>query len=142
LSFPPAKFLPLFLSYPDNNCVAAYGGDGTIPAVVPQEALSRYITHTAAVNLVTPYQNSGRLAAAAGKPFIMFKTNMASCGGFPGISDSFAAALWGVDYGMQMAWANFTHGMLHVGGQNVVYNVRLSSLFSGVCIDSPVLRLL
>jgi hypothetical protein len=108
--------------YPDNNCVAAFGGDGNTPAVVPQEALSRYITHTAAVNLVNPYHNSGRLAAAAGKPFIMFETNTASCGGFPGISNSFVAALWGVDYGMQMAYANFTHGMFHVGGQNVYYN--------------------
>jgi hypothetical protein len=119
-------------SYPDNNCVAAFGGDGNTPAVVPQEALSHYITHRAAVDLVAPYQNSGRLAAAAGKPFIMFETNTASCGGFPGISDSFTAALWGVDYGMQMAWANFTHGMLHVGGQNVVYNVSLLS-FSFFC---------
>ena len=118
--------------------MAAFGGDGNTPAVVPQEVLGRYITHRAAVDLVAPYQNSGRLAAAAGKPFIMFETNTASCGGFPGISDSFTAALWGVDYGMQMAWANFTHGMLHVGGQNVVYNVSplFFSFFQGVCTDS------
>lgn len=32
----------------------------------------------------------------------MFETNTASCGGFAGISDAFAAALWGVDYSLQV----------------------------------------
>ena len=53
----------------------------------------------------------------------MFETNTASCGGFPGISDTYGAALWSVDYALQLAYANFTHGMLHTGGQNVFYNV-------------------
>lgn len=57
----------------------------------------------------------------------MFETNTASCGGFAGISDSFGAALWGIDYGMQLAFGNFTHGLLHTGGQNAFYNV--SSIF-------------
>ena len=38
-----------------------------------------------------------------GLPLIMFETNTASCGGFPGLSDAFAAALWGVDYALTMA---------------------------------------
>lgn len=54
---------------------------------------------------------------------MMFETNTASCGGFPGASNSFGAALWGVDYGMQLAFSNFSHGLLHVGGQNTYYNV-------------------
>lgn len=53
----------------------------------------------------------------------MFETNTASCGGFPGISDSFGAALWGLDYAMQMAHSNFSGALFHVGGQNVFYNV-------------------
>jgi hypothetical protein len=75
----------------------------------------------------------------------MFETNSASCGGFPGISDSFGGALWALDYGLQvrllallfqdvpelnvsqMAYSNFSGAMLHVGGQNVFYNVGLSS---------------
>lgn len=52
----------------------------------------------------------------------MFETNTASCGGFPGISDSFGAALWGVDYGLQMAAVNFSGALFHVGGQSVSYN--------------------
>ena len=53
----------------------------------------------------------------------MFETNTASCGGFPGLSDSFGAALWGLDYALQMAYVNFTGALFHVGGQDVYYNV-------------------
>lgn len=53
----------------------------------------------------------------------MFETNTASCGGFPGLSDSFGAALWGVDYGMIMAFNNFSQALLHVGGVSDTYNV-------------------
>jgi len=63
----------------------------------------------------------------------MFETNTASCGGFAGISDSFGAALWALDFGLQMAYSNFSGALLHVGGQSVFYNVRpfrqLSPLF-------------
>jgi hypothetical protein len=52
----------------------------------------------------------------------MFETNSASCGGFVGISDSFGAALWGLDYAMQMAFSNFSASLFHVGGQSVFYN--------------------
>jgi hypothetical protein len=34
------------------------------------------------------------------------------------------AALWGIDYTMQMAASNFSGALMHVGGQNVFYNVR------------------
>ena len=79
------------------------------------------------VNTIAPYLNSTQIAQQAGKPFIMFETNSASCGGFAGISTSFGAALWALDYGLEMAASNFSHALLHVGGQNVYYNVRLVS---------------
>ena len=126
--FPPSSpFLPYQqltyfpLSYPNNNCAAQFSIDG--PIIDPQTIFSNYTTHSAAVNLVQPYLNSALLAQRFNKPFYMFETNTASCGGFPGISDSFGAALWGLDYGFQMAFANFTHAMLHTGGQNAFYNV-------------------
>ena len=59
----------------------------------------------------------------------MFETNSASCGGFVGISDSFGAALWGLDYAMQMAFANFSASLFHVGGQSVFYNPFTRKLF-------------
>lgn len=56
------------------------------------------------------------------KPMIMFETNTASCSGFPGISDSFGAALWGLDWALMMAFNNFSAALFHVGGQNTYYN--------------------
>ncbi|KAF5334902.1 hypothetical protein D9611_009930 [Ephemerocybe angulata] len=107
--------------YPDNNCDAIFRPElGRNKD--PQELFPGYLTHASAVDLVRPYLNSGNLAVAAQKPLIMFETNTASCGGFQGISDSYGAALWALDYGYQMAYGNFTHALLHVGGQNVFYN--------------------
>jgi hypothetical protein len=105
--------------YPDDNCGAQYG----LGAVKdPQTEFPNYLNHTAGKALVAPYLNSSQIAQAAGKPFLMFETNTASCGGFPGISDSFGAALWALDYGLQMAYSNFSGALFHVGGQNVYYN--------------------
>lgn len=56
----------------------------------------------------------------------MFKTNTAPCGGFPGISNSFGAALWATDFGSQMAYTNFSEALLQVGGQNDYYNPFIS----------------
>lgn len=107
-------------SYPDNNCYAQYGVGSP---VIPQDIFASYINHTSGQSIIQPYLNSTAIAQAAGKPFLMFETNTASCGGFPGVSDSFGATLWALDYGLQMAYSNFSGAMLHVGGQNVYYNV-------------------
>lgn len=105
--------------YPDANCFAQFGvGSPRDPQVV----FFNYLNHGSGQNLVRPYLNSSALAIQHGKPFIMFETNTASCGGFPGVSDSFGAALWALDYGLQMAYGNFSEALLHVGGQNVYYN--------------------
>ncbi|TFK29209.1 hypothetical protein FA15DRAFT_664535 [Coprinopsis marcescibilis] len=107
--------------YPWDNCAAMYTG---IEANIrdPQEILNYYVDHNNAIALVSPYHNTGNLAIQVRKPLMMFETNTASCGGFPGISNSYVAAIWGLDYGLQMAQSNFTHAMIHVGGQNVFYN--------------------
>jgi len=110
-----------------NNCAFLTGGSPTDPIINPQDIFHIFLSHKTAIELTSPYLASTRLAQEANKPFIMFETNTASCGGFAGISNSFAAALWGIDYGLQMAYGNFTYGLLHVGGQNVFYNVRASS---------------
>lgn len=106
----------------------------------PQDEFPFYLNHTAGKALIAPYLNSSNIAQAAGKPLYMFETNTASCGGFPGkdvlkllsmvaficksgISDSFGSTLWALDYGLQLAYSNFSGGMLHIGGQDVYYNV-------------------
>lgn len=126
-------FPDLFLRYPNNNCAAQFG-QGTLR--IPQEVFPNFLTHNGAVSLVAPYVNSANIAVAVNKPLMMFETNTASCGGFAGISDSFGAALWAVDYGMQMAHANFSGALLHFGGQNVFYNAFTGAhnrLLKGVC---------
>ncbi|KAF4611688.1 hypothetical protein D9613_003767 [Agrocybe pediades] len=105
--------------YPNNNCFAQFGVGSPQD---PQANFPTYLTHNAGIELCRLYLNTARIAQEINKPFIMFETNTASCGGFPGISDSYGAALWGLDYGMQMAYSNFSNALLHVGGQNVFYN--------------------
>ena len=71
------------------------------------------------------YNNTSNLASQKNLPFIMFETNMPTCGGLPGLSNSFGAALWALDYGLTMAVRNFSHALMQFGGQNVFYNVCL-----------------
>ncbi|KAH9476923.1 Beta-glucuronidase [Psilocybe cubensis] len=107
--------------YPSDNCAVAFpDSGGTVHD--PQQTFPDYLTHQSAAALVEPYLPSTALAQQSGKEFLMFETNTASCGGFPGISDSFGAALWGVDYALQMAAVNFSGALFHVGGQSVSYN--------------------
>ncbi|KAG1761526.1 glycoside hydrolase family 79 protein [Suillus occidentalis] len=105
--------------YPTDNCYALYGIGSP---VVPQDVFQHFLNHTSGVNIIAPYLNSTNYAQANGKPFIMMETNTASCGGLPGISDTFGATLWALDYGLQMAYSNFSGAMMHVGGQDVYYN--------------------
>lgn len=46
-------------------------------------------------------------------PIAMAETNSASCGGMPGVSNSFAAALWGLDYAFSMAQDGFVNADFH-----------------------------
>ncbi|KIO31217.1 glycoside hydrolase family 79 protein [Tulasnella calospora MUT 4182] len=110
---PQLKYIDV-MHYPDNNCAQ--------PKVDPQTKYTRYVSHHEVQNLVAPYLEASNAAVAAGKQFMMMETNTASCGGFPGISDGFASALWATDYALQMAYGNFTYGLIHFGGQNVYYN--------------------
>ena len=101
-------------SYPTDNCFVTFGFGIDHP---PQEVFSDYLNHTSGVDIVKMYLNSSRLVQNVGKPFYMFETNTASCGGFQGVSNSFGAAMWALDYAMQMAYSNFSGALLHVGGQ-------------------------
>ncbi|KAI0060119.1 glycoside hydrolase family 79 protein [Artomyces pyxidatus] len=105
--------------YPNNNCNAVYNSG---PPVDVQATFPSYLTHTASTGLVQSYINSTQVAQQNNKPFIMFETNTASCSGFPGISDSFGAALWALDWALTMAYNNFSAALFHVGGQNAYYN--------------------
>ncbi|KAJ7166857.1 hypothetical protein C8R46DRAFT_1271897 [Mycena filopes] len=107
--------------YPRDNCAAVFGGP-TAKGTDPQSVLPLYLTHDTHTTLLKPFLNSTMYAQTKNKPFLMFETNSGSCGGFLGISDSFTAALWGLDYALELAHSNFSGAMFHLGGQNVFYN--------------------
>ena len=113
--------LSVLSSYPSDNCGVAFPSSN-LTINNPQDLIGTYFSHQSALSIVTPYLNTSNIALTNGFPFYMFETNTASCGGFPGLSDAFGAALWGIDYGMQMAAVNFTTALFHIGGQNVSYN--------------------
>ncbi|WWD17633.1 hypothetical protein CI109_102074 [Kwoniella shandongensis] len=102
--------------YPTNNCQI----NGNV--IQAQDIFADFLNHTSAQSLVSPYLGNAATVQAAGKEMIMLETNTASCGGFPGLSDSFGAAMWMTDYALQMAYGNFSAALMHVGGQNVYYN--------------------
>ncbi|KAJ6513514.1 hypothetical protein DFH09DRAFT_999118 [Mycena vulgaris] len=106
--------------YPMSNCgFMMHDGEEVF---VPQEIYKNFLTHDGHVKMLAPYLASTAFAQTKGKPFLMMETNMASCGGVMGVSDVFAAALWGLDYALQMAHSNFSGAFFHTGGQHVFYN--------------------
>lgn len=87
-----------------------------------------FLNHNNVQTLNTAYANTSQIAQSLGKPFVMLETNSASCGGFSGLSDSFAASMWTVDYSLNQAMLNFSHSLQHVGGQSDYYNVRFQAV--------------
>jgi hypothetical protein len=55
------------------------------------------------------------VASARGLPLRIDETNSVACGGQPGVSDSFAAALWALDYGLTAAREGVSGLNLHGG---------------------------
>jgi len=55
---------------------------------------------------------------------IMSEFNSASCGGVPGVSDTFAVgSLWTVDYALQMASIGYSAAYIHTREQGITYNI-------------------
>ncbi|KAF7302487.1 Glyco-hydro-79C domain-containing protein [Mycena chlorophos] len=108
--------------YPNNNCAFVFGGPNSTGVVDPQTVFASYLMHESGQAIAQSYIASTLLAQQYGLPFVMMETNSASCGGFPGVSDSFGIALWGLDYALQLAYSNFTNALLHVSGADVYYN--------------------
>lgn len=59
-----------------------------------------------------------------GQQVIMSEFNTASCGGFPHISDTFAAGtLWTADYALQLASVGYSAAYIHTRERGVSYNI-------------------
>jgi hypothetical protein len=74
--------------------------------------------HTTLWLNVSQYAPQVAAADAAGAPLVMGETNSVSCSGKSGISDTFGAALWGVDYVLQAAALGFRKVYFHLGAQS------------------------
>ena len=63
------------------------------------------------------------LANQNGKPVVMSEFSTVSCGGYPGVSDTFGATLWSIDYAMQLSAVGYSAAYLHTRERNVSYNL-------------------
>ncbi|KAI0966130.1 glycoside hydrolase family 79 protein [Xylaria arbuscula] len=88
---------------------------------------------------VSQYIPQVAAADAAGAPLVMGETNSVSCSGRSGISDTFGAALWGVDYVLTAASIGFRKLYFHLGAQSeyssftpLPYELKNETLASGI----------
>ncbi|KAI1387456.1 glycoside hydrolase superfamily [Hypoxylon trugodes] len=74
--------------------------------------------HTTLWLNVSQYVPQVAAADKAGAPLVMGETNSVSCSGKSGISDTFGAALWGVDYVLMGASIGIKKTYFHLGAQS------------------------
>ncbi|OMP87733.1 hypothetical protein BK809_0007821 [Diplodia seriata] len=95
--------------------------------------------HTTLWLNVSQYAPQVAAADAAGAPLVLGETNSISCSGRSGISDTFGAALWGVDYVLLAASIGVEKTYFHLGAQSeysgfvpVPYAYKNESLRAGI----------
>ncbi|OJD31273.1 glycoside hydrolase family 79 protein [Diplodia corticola] len=95
--------------------------------------------HTTLWLNVSQYGPQVAAADAAGAPLVLGETNSVSCSGRSGISDTFGAALWTVDYVLLAASAGIAKTYFHLGAQSeysafvpVPYDYKGESLQPGI----------
>ncbi len=91
-----------------------YIGGATQPGVTLQGTL---MNHTSTVLSVNKHLNESTYLAAAGNtlPYILGETNSLYNEGAPGLSNSFGAALWGVDFNLYCAATGIARVHMHQG---------------------------
>ncbi|KAF8165534.1 glycoside hydrolase family 79 protein [Crassisporium funariophilum] len=98
--------------YPQNNCFGSY-----------EYEIPYYVQHSNVVELAA-WQESGISKALTTNRVIMSEFNSASCGGIPGISDTFAVgSLWTLDYALQLASVGYSAAYLHTRERGITYNL-------------------
>ncbi|KZT29338.1 glycoside hydrolase family 79 protein [Neolentinus lepideus HHB14362 ss-1] len=126
--------------YPQNNCFGKYQyqldyylnhtNGASRPSPLPRRNFPvrlfsvlplTYPTLSFTVKSLASWQSSG--INAAQKPVVMSEFNSASCGGIPGISDTFGAAMWTADYALQMASVGYSAAYLHTREPGISYNL-------------------
>ncbi|KAI2621988.1 hypothetical protein GGS26DRAFT_600985 [Hypomontagnella submonticulosa] len=105
----------------------------------PSSTTLSYEYQTNTPQNVSQYIPQVAAADKAGAPLVMGETNSVSCGGRSGISDTFGAALWGVDYVLTGASIGIQKTYFHLGAQSEYsaftprpYALKNESLASGI----------
>ncbi|KAG8905052.1 hypothetical protein FRC01_008498, partial [Tulasnella sp. 417] len=109
---PFLKYLTL-QHYPQNNCF-----DRPLSFDI-----GYYTNHANVMGLATYNLQGVRLAQESGLNVSMSEFNSVSCGGYPGISNTFAALLWTIDYALQLASLGYTSAYIHTREPGVTYNL-------------------
>lgn len=73
------------------------------------------MNHTSTVLSVAKHLNESNLLAKTGLPYILGETNSLYNEGAPGLSNSFGAALWGVDFNLYCAATGIKRVHMHQG---------------------------
>ncbi|KAJ3713573.1 glycoside hydrolase family 79 protein [Lentinula raphanica] len=121
--------------YPQNNCFGSY-----------QYELVYYTQHGNLVDLAA-WQKPGidiitSDTAVDAPRMLMSEFNSASCGGIPGISDTFAVgSLWSIDYALQLASVGYSAAYIHTREQGISYNLvtppNISEIDTGSWTTDP-----
>ncbi|KIO22059.1 hypothetical protein M407DRAFT_28404 [Tulasnella calospora MUT 4182] len=99
--------------YPQNNCFDR----------PPTFDIGYYTNHANVVGLSTWNLQGVQLAQQSGLNVSMSEFNSVSCGGLPGVSNTFAALLWTIDYALQLASLGYTSAYIHTREPGVTYNL-------------------
>jgi hypothetical protein len=101
---------PLLPSDPTDRL--SYIGGATQPGVTLQGTL---MNHSSTVSSISAQVNESDHLAYTGIPFILGETNSLYNEGAPGLSNSFGAALWGVDFNLWCASVGIRRVHMHQG---------------------------
>jgi hypothetical protein len=108
---PSHKYSHPLLPMPPANSDSYIGG-ATQPGVTLQGTL---MNHTSTVHSISSQVNESNYLAYTGIPFILGETNSLYNEGAPGLSNSFGAALWGLDFNLWCASVGIRRVHMHQG---------------------------
>jgi len=108
--------------YPYSACARA--GSPRYPTI------ARVLGEPATAGMAKALQPAVRLAAQAGLPFRLTELNSVTCGGRPGVSNTFAAALWAPDALFELLRAGVNAANVHVrpGTSNAAFSLSSRGL--------------
>ncbi|CAK7201835.1 hypothetical protein SEUCBS139899_004550 [Sporothrix eucalyptigena] len=81
----------------------------------PGGTVQSLMAHTSVVSNVAGYDSDVAAAIAVGKPYVFGESNSATGGGASGVSPTFGAALWTLDYSVRAVYANISRTYFHHG---------------------------